>query len=232
MLRGEEGVYYEDLYALVSILPQYDVPETDSVHALLPARLPPPFNNAPTDSGSRTDDVELGMGVSRARPPSGPLRKAGLAGSLRNLILRLSQMFSTATLDTRRSYAFTNLRRRRPKFVESIVPLQITLFFSSYLAWLQKESLVTEVVAGGVMESIGLLQDAMSNLDRLRKTPIPFIYSAHLRLTVWYVKFLTRHNILTTSSALHQAVLTVPSSKSVLSFDFGDSPLNLSKSSN
>lgn len=76
-------------------------------------------------------------------------------------------------------------RRKRPAIIESNVPLEITLFLSTYLAWLQKNGLVSPPIASGLTTNIGSLQDTMANLDRIRSTPIPFAYQAHLRMTMW-----------------------------------------------
>ena len=76
-------------------------------------------------------------------------------------------------------------RRRRPAVIESNVPLEITLFLSTYLAFLQKNNLIAPSIATGLTNNISSLQDTMANLDRIRSTPIPFAYQAHLRMTMW-----------------------------------------------
>ena len=38
-----------------------------------------------------------------------------------------------------------------------------------------------------MMNNIGVLQDSLSNLERVRNTPLPFAYQAHLRMSLWYV---------------------------------------------
>jgi predicted membrane chloride channel (bestrophin family) len=65
------------------------------------------------------------------------------------------------------------------------VPLEITLFLSTYLAWLQRNGLLSPAIATALTVNIASLQDTMANLDRIRTTPIPFAYQAHLRMTMW-----------------------------------------------
>lgn len=77
-------------------------------------------------------------------------------------------------------------KRRAPAYVESHVPLEITLFLSSYFAFLLKQGVLQPAVATGILNNISSLQDSMSNLERIRTTPIPFAYQAHLRMTIWY----------------------------------------------
>ena len=76
-------------------------------------------------------------------------------------------------------------KRRPPAYVESHVPLEITLFLSSYFSSLLNKGKLQPAVATGIMNSISSLQDSMSNLERIRTTPIPFAYQAHLRMTIW-----------------------------------------------
>jgi putative membrane protein len=75
--------------------------------------------------------------------------------------------------------------------VESNVPLEITLFLSSYLAWLLKKGLLTPAIATAITNNIGTLQECSVNLQRIRNTPLPFAYQAHLRMSLWlYLLFL------------------------------------------
>ena len=75
--------------------------------------------------------------------------------------------------------------------VESNVPLEITLFLSSYLSWLLKKGLLTSAIASAITANIGTLQDCSVNLQRIRNTPLPFAYQAHLRMSLWlYLMFL------------------------------------------
>lgn len=69
--------------------------------------------------------------------------------------------------------------------VESNVPLEITLFLSSYLAWLLKKGLLAPALATAVTNNIGSLQECSVNLQRIRNTPLPFAYQAHLRMSLW-----------------------------------------------
>ncbi|KAI5123996.1 hypothetical protein M0805_006406 [Coniferiporia weirii] len=80
-------------------------------------------------------------------------------------------------------------RKRKPALVESSVPLEITLFLSSYLAWLLKNEAINATFASAFSAAIISLQDTMANLDRIRATPIPFAYQAHLRISLWLYLF-------------------------------------------
>lgn len=54
-----------------------------------------------------------------------------------------------------------------------------------------RSGLVQPAVATGIYNNLTLLQDTLSNLERIRNTPLPFAYQVHLRMSVWlYLCFL------------------------------------------
>jgi len=77
------------------------------------------------------------------------------------------------------------LGRKRKEPIDSNVPLQIMLYISSYYAFLLKCDLLTSSVGSAFANSISALQDAILGLDRIKSTPLPFAYQAHLRMTLW-----------------------------------------------
>jgi predicted membrane chloride channel (bestrophin family) len=81
-------------------------------------------------------------------------------------------------------------RKRQAMDVESNVPLEITLFLNSYLAWLLGNGMIQPAIATSLVNNIATLQDTMSNLERIRNTPLPFAYQAHLRISLWLYLFL------------------------------------------
>jgi ion channel-forming bestrophin family protein len=81
-------------------------------------------------------------------------------------------------------------RKKKKMDVESNVPLEITLFLSSYLAWLLRNGLLQPAIATGMVTNISSLQDTFNNLERIRNSPLPFAYQAHLRISLWCVLLL------------------------------------------
>jgi ion channel-forming bestrophin family protein len=75
-------------------------------------------------------------------------------------------------------------RKKQPELRDSNVPLEITLYLSGYLAWLLRNALLTPAIATGMVTNIAALQDTLTNLDRIRNTPIPFAYRAFFFLSV------------------------------------------------
>jgi len=82
-------------------------------------------------------------------------------------------------------------KKQLPPVIDSNVPLEITLFLHSYVAFLLQKGLVQAAVATNLFANLGMLQDTVNNLERVRSTPIPFAYQAHLRMSLWlYLAFL------------------------------------------
>jgi hypothetical protein len=78
-------------------------------------------------------------------------------------------------------------RKKKQINVESNIPLEISLFLSSYLAWLLRNGLLQPAIATGMVANISNLQDTFNNLERIRNSPLPFAYQAHLRISLWSV---------------------------------------------
>jgi len=66
--------------------------------------------------------------------------------------------------------------------VEGNVPLEITLYLSSYIAALQNRKLDV-ATTNQLLAALNNLVDALTGLERILTTPIPFSYSAHLWIT-------------------------------------------------
>ncbi|KAF8157097.1 Bestrophin, RFP-TM, chloride channel-domain-containing protein [Crassisporium funariophilum] len=79
----------------------------------------------------------------------------------------------------------TPKRKAYHDIVESHVPLEICLVLSNYSAFLMKNGLLQPSIASGYANTITLLQDTVSNLERICNTPLPFAYQAHLRMSLW-----------------------------------------------
>jgi putative membrane protein len=88
-----------------------------------------------------------------------------------------------------RRAGFAPKKERRPPPIESNVPLEILLELSAYSGYLAKNGLLSPAIAANYGMSLTALQDVCSNLARIRSTPIPFAYQAHLRMSLWIYLF-------------------------------------------
>jgi len=248
LLRGEGGVYYSDLYPLVSFLPRYanagDMTEEEMLplwkasdmdhkthhalrsnsfneHSLQGETLRRSRSDHATDAtdekgemGERRDswmtslggksrrktfDPEQALAVLPSERPLAPARNPPehtvydylpflrIFKPLIRLLKRSKPVEEPSPISARRS---TFLGKKiRPEAADSNVPLEITLFLSTYFAFLLKQGQLLPASASAMVTAISQLQDTVSNLERIKNTPLPFAYQAHLRVSLWLYLF-------------------------------------------
>ncbi|RDX54419.1 UPF0187-domain-containing protein [Lentinus brumalis] len=246
-LRGEEGVYYVDLYHLVKFLPSYALPpgmpslvdlsSVDGRSSGLSPRL-----RARGDSSAPEPDLEATIG----EPPASPMSPSFSQGAQGQLPLpatarkvkvdfpsghRLngrSRTFDEKKGDKGSTYSGMSSNERaedfllparnppkyhlldlfpfsllvgflakrgkevkgkkaariraklRSKTVTHNLPLEISLYLSSYIAALQDRNCVPPPTATNLLNALNQLVDALTGLERILTTPIPFSYRVHL----------------------------------------------------
>ncbi|WWC64809.1 uncharacterized protein I303_107423 [Kwoniella dejecticola CBS 10117] len=65
------------------------------------------------------------------------------------------------------------------------VPLEITMFMSSWIANLQKRKTIDVPTTNSLLAALLAMSEALSNLERILTTPIPFTYSAQIWEVTW-----------------------------------------------
>ncbi|PPQ90098.1 hypothetical protein CVT25_012262 [Psilocybe cyanescens] len=211
LLRGEQGVYYEDLYPLISFLPRY-VSEADETGFDESSKLPlwhlpegfetfktkviPEVEPAGSDkektssmfSPTRrmdTFDPEALLPQLDSDQPLRPARNPPHYTVLDYIpILRIFPWVWGILTRKPKGPLRSKRRKAYAEIVESHVPLEISLVLSNYSGWLMKHNLVQPAIASGITNNIFLLQDTVSNLERICNTPLPFAYQAHLRMSL------------------------------------------------
>ncbi|KAG8744420.1 hypothetical protein FRC10_010198 [Ceratobasidium sp. 414] len=220
-LRGEPGIYYQDLYPLIAFLPQYAIKDApmDSQEKL-PLWADDsnagghhiPRNPASDDGGfkrkkGKTFDPEQALpDVTPDHVHLAPARNPPTSGffdyfpifmpfkAIYKLVKRMFQKDEEED-DAERS-AWTGKKVHRP-LVESIVPLEIALHLSSYYNFLLTSGLLQAAAATAFNNNLHSLQDASVQLRRIATTPIPFAYQAHLRMAIWLYLFFLPFQIYT-----------------------------------
>lgn len=242
LLRGEGGVYYADLYPLISFLPRFSThlehaSEDDmlplwrasdmdhSVHKTMRQATMTSAtttmlrsNSAPLPRGSdevtekemqeaqewsnsfgrrikraKTFDPEAALPVLPSEQPLRPARNPPTT-SLFDYIPFL-RIFKAITKPLRRhkpapmpqsarGRSLTG-KKIRPEAADSNAPVEIALFLMTYYASLMKQGLLTPASATAMNNAITILQDTVVNLERIKNTPLPFAYQAHLRMSLW-----------------------------------------------
>ncbi|KAI0795469.1 Bestrophin, RFP-TM, chloride channel-domain-containing protein [Abortiporus biennis] len=250
LLRGEGGVYYADLYPLISLLPRYSNPHSIDEQDMLPlwkasemdhkahdtlrtrhCTPEPTIRHTISDPGQPSDydeknfaatevsedgtkwysslragnshkkkfDPEAALPDIPSEHPLKPSRNPPSSGffdyfPFLRILRPLTRPIRRALRHPPRpehdiaQRSFTG-KKIRPDIADSNVPSEITLYLSTYFAWLMRNGLLTPASATTMVNSISQLQDVVANLERIRNTPLPFAYQAHLRISLWLYLF-------------------------------------------
>ncbi|KAJ7056306.1 UPF0187-domain-containing protein [Mycena amicta] len=222
-LREEPGVYYQDLYPLICFLPRYANHTAPTAADMLPlwqaseddkyplhTAMPPgsstnslssgELNEKPSMRRAKTFDPEAALASVQAHRPLLPARNPPETHFLDYFpILRIFPwLFSSCSRRVRaRLTRKQNPKKKKGPLAESNVPLEITVYLSTYLAHLLRNGWLQPALATGLMNNIASLQDTMSNLERIGSTPLPFAYQAHLRMSLWLYLFFLPFQVVT-----------------------------------
>lgn len=85
----------------------------------------------------------------------------------------------------RRARAGGRTGSKRRAEVGSNVPLELSLFLSSFVSTLVQRGTLPGPFISELFGATGKLQDSITTLERVVTTPLPFAYQAHLRASVW-----------------------------------------------
>lgn len=211
-LRGESGVYYQDLYPLVCFLPRYANGGRTAAD-LLPMWQASedgeyPLEHNPSRAGARSNssntltsnysslrkskvfDPEKVLPVVEVHRPLKPSRNPPSSGFTD--YFPFLKIFKLIAKPFRKSPGSQDVdmravlgKKRKPKACDSNVPVEISLFLMNYATIMIRGGHIPAPVAGTFVGTINSIQDTISNLERIADTPLPFAYQAHLRISVW-----------------------------------------------
>ncbi|KAG8956833.1 hypothetical protein FRC04_000311 [Tulasnella sp. 424] len=213
-LRSEPGIYYEDLYPLLSFLPHgvdgshkgreteaSTSKDSEDAPASLPMWQESQFSTARAAKArkKRVFDPEKVLPNVKSAVPLAPARNPPKetiydifppAIIFLPIHLMIKKLTGTRRGDEDGSRTIFG-KKKELEPIESNIPLEISLFLSSYMAVLMRDGLLTPAIATGYNNALVSMQDVVTNLQRIRTTPIPFAYQFHLRISVWlYLLFL------------------------------------------
>ncbi|KAL8276125.1 hypothetical protein RQP46_011474 [Phenoliferia psychrophenolica] len=206
-LRGESGVFYEDLYHLVAPLPKYAFPSTDSdpdqaavltlwrhtgtngktfVPANKAERISGEQRRRSTASSSGEKDVEKALHLEpttlNLSPASNPPINTLYHYCPPLLVFRPIIQLFTRRGDTSGQMQDTKMREQE---LNANVPLQTTLFLCGYVQKLIARGTLPQPMYGVLLAPVLGLQDCIAVLERVLTTPLPFAYKAHLKFSVY-----------------------------------------------
>ncbi|KEP53347.1 bestrophin protein [Rhizoctonia solani 123E] len=87
---------------------------------------------------------------------------------------------------------FTVGQRRYPLVTgesEPNLPLAILRRLSEWVAVLENRGSAGGATIGGILGCIAAFEDQLTSLEKILTTPLPFVYSVHIRHTVWLYLF-------------------------------------------
>lgn len=202
-LRGESGSYYVDLYHLIKFLPAYALPDGVAVEHL-PCKwerrrarketkiqraaewaggtIPPPVTSSSIHkrASSTTNETNApgpaGNGVVYLAPARNPPPYHIFDFWPMSIFVRSMQM-NGKTLKGRA--ALRDLARHSQS---GSLPLEITLYLSSYIASVQRRG-VDGFATGQMAPALGQMVEALTGLERILHSPIPFSFTVH----IWFV---------------------------------------------
>ncbi|KAK1216396.1 hypothetical protein PQX77_021010 [Marasmius sp. AFHP31] len=240
-LRGEDGIYYKDLYYLVKFLPAYDLPsgmpaqrsdnapsgtthgkgcstistetqtsrggdstavhsrspthEHEQKHAQSTAILPPPATAAgprttfaPPNTQSMSTEATTKVhcdNVIKTRDDEKYLLPSDLPPKYHYFdIFPFSLLVNLLVARGKKVEGQKAARVRakmRNKTISHNLPLEISLYLSSYIAALQEREVHPgDPTTNTLLLSLNQLVESLTGLERILTTPIPFSYSIHL----------------------------------------------------
>ncbi|KAF9508535.1 hypothetical protein BS47DRAFT_1397754 [Hydnum rufescens UP504] len=204
-LRGEDGIYYEgtflfysedifcgelriqyvDLYHLVKYLPPY----------ALPRGMPPPPSPRHSVSSDRERSVgDLESQSPNALSPNEARRRGPMLAPLRSEFSPkaapkkaiINGGCGSAPLLAKRGVEVSGKARARARARKGItshnIPLEITLYISSYISTLQSRKHLDVPTITNLLNAINIMGDALTGLERVLTTPIPFSLTVGLQI--------------------------------------------------
>lgn len=69
------------------------------------------------------------------------------------------------------------------------IPLEVLRTLSEWFGMLEERGTVPGTTLGGMIGLLGALEDSLSMLERILTTPLPLVYTAHIRHAVWIFLF-------------------------------------------
>ena len=241
-LRGEDGIYYEDLYPLIAYLPRYMLPsgiprplvfsgDDDEDYEIaefinlnnegLPLHTGDILTSSPSPQRSETlntitsstntlirdasmnssDYLKSSLSNEWEKQPQGmehseamisetdtpqllPARNPPNESSLSWKILRwFIKTISLGTLGAKKSSKKAMRKALQDRVVSHNIPLEITIYLSSYINKLQRHKLADDITIAQCFDSLNTLVRSLTGLERILTTPIPWSYSFHIWTT-------------------------------------------------
>lgn len=182
-LRGEEGIYYEDLYHLVNFIPSIDLPSGMAMgNANMQSDLPSFSATRPLHTRSLSGLSKEPTFVTPEAPPF--LRPADDPPEFDwSSLFRFHKKNKVADEEKARQAQRTETIPM--PFSCNNIPLEITMFMSSWVATMEKRKVIGVPTINQLYFCLNQLNEALATLERILTTPIPWSFNAHIWEISW-----------------------------------------------
>lgn len=196
--RVLKNSFYDDLYDLVRFIPSLNLPSglPDATDANNASGLPQSmYHRHPHHP---TVDSQESFGDKDPTPPfiQSHNRRPHLHPARDPPRFRWSECFPMSHLVSRRQRLKAEGRKARKDRIKADrqgggvganVPLEITMFMSSWLAAVQRRKTIDVPTTNSLLLSVQQMGEALSALERILTTPIPWSHNAH----IWAVSLIS-----------------------------------------
>ncbi|GAA5924122.1 uncharacterized protein JCM15063_005551 [Sporobolomyces koalae] len=203
-VRGESGIYYDDLFDLVACLPKYSFPSSvenpngdkEDLNGLWRSPNPDgsitiPIDEVPTLSSASPERIlqaststsnSSQLDFDKSKTLTRKVRLAPAYNPPRKGLLHYAPVFRIF-LPTWRKLVGRPLRSK--PFATTNIPLEISMFLSGYVAEIMRRKTVEATLIGPTFAALNQLSDALATMERVLTTPLPFAYNIHLRAVTY-----------------------------------------------
>ncbi|KAK7047362.1 hypothetical protein VNI00_006593 [Paramarasmius palmivorus] len=178
-IRGEAGIYYEDLYDLVKPLH----PESLKVHTSH-------FNTVTNLSRPEADlspvllqSSTSGLRIQHITPSTLQLK---LSPRSHAEYTKQNMQKWQAVLPPKPQ---THTHKLRPVLPGGNLPLEILRCLSEWLSVLEERGTVPGTSMGAIMGCVATFEDSLGVVEKIVAVPLPFVLSVHIKHTVWIYLF-------------------------------------------
>lgn len=202
-LRGEHGIYYEDLYHLACFLPKYAFPAghpidqselesaSESYASSQVENIEVCIGTGEGSFGAKNEallSIKKGCGSMQPPPQLSPAYNPPAHKITERFPFHLFRSMWKGARNATGSRSADSYRRRVP---DDNIPLEIIWSLDSYVAALQERKTIDPPTTTALLTGIHSLSDSLTGLERILTTPVPFGYIVHLKIVIWvYLLFL------------------------------------------
>ncbi|KAK1226434.1 hypothetical protein PQX77_010597 [Marasmius sp. AFHP31] len=186
-LRGETGIYYEDLYGLVRPLHEHEHPqrrETISEEAAAAASTSvDPYIPAINTYGTFLSRTSSHSSHNTQPLLPAPTPPSNVQTRIEKTLIPFAAAYD-ALIGPHKSTHPSLPGKHRLQPLQNL-PWEILRCLSEWLSVLEQRG----TAPGSLLGTLAAMEDSLGTVEKILSTPLPFVYSVHIRHTVWIYLF-------------------------------------------